>query len=110
MSTCKSCKHWTIKSDVSRIVFPPHPVTFKHPADEAQVVQTYGYRVRYCLHPKILFYQRPERDGAAVVDGSQYHAALLTAEDFGCVLHEHTDAPLENIRNPDADFRNETEA
>ena len=24
----------------------------------------------------------------AIIDGSEYYAALLTGEDFGCILHE----------------------
>lgn len=45
------------------------------------------FEVKYCKSPKITFYERPvESDGATVVDGSQYHAAIITGPDFGCVL------------------------
>jgi hypothetical protein len=55
--------------------------------DEKESAEVFGYRVRECKNPKIVFYQRPEHDGAAVCDGSEFAAELLTAEDFGCVLH-----------------------
>ena len=29
-----------------------------------------------------------EKNGATIIDGSQYHAELITAENFGCVNHE----------------------
>lgn len=89
MQTCKTCKHW--QQDKRRdctICFPYHPGTLDQLEDEDAVVALFGHRVRECKHPKVLFYQRPEIDGAAVVDGSEYAASLLTAEQFGCVLHE----------------------
>lgn len=47
------------------------------------------FAVRRCMHPKLLFCERPvEDDGFCVADGSIYRAALYTAERFGCVLHE----------------------
>ena len=55
---------------------------------EEQVIKLHGYTLRYCQHPKILFYQRPEINGATVMDGSEFKACLVTAPDFGCVLHE----------------------
>lgn len=94
MRTCKDCKHWKKGEDYDegdKVARPYHPVTFD-PQTEEKTVETYGYAVRYCEHPKILFYERPEIDGAAVVDGSDYFAALLTAESFGCILHEEATA------------------
>lgn len=44
--------------------------------------------VRVCSHPKLVFYEMPLRDGAAVLDGSGYKAQLVPAEDYGCVNHE----------------------
>jgi hypothetical protein len=41
----------------------------------------------------------PQPSGRAVViDGSSYFGALRTREDFGCVLHELNQPPLESIR------------
>ena len=49
------------------------------------------FEVKQCKHPGLLFCERPlESNGFAVVDGSQYFAALATAEDFGCVRYEPT--------------------
>lgn len=89
--TCKTCRHWQIGKDdrYSTILFPYRPdKDWEQCETEAEVVAVYGYRVRRCHHPKLLFYQRPERHAAAVCDGSEYKASLVTAEDFGCVLHE----------------------
>ena len=55
---------------------------------EALSVERHGFRVRVCGNEKIVFYERPDRGAAAVVDGSQYRGEFITAEDFGCSLHE----------------------
>lgn len=89
MEQCKTCKHWKINDGRSNnLIFPHLPPDYNRVKDEAEETKVYGYRLRHCTHPKILFYQRPAIDGAAVMDGSEYHAELLTAEEFGCVLHE----------------------
>lgn len=64
------------------------------PADEAFLkrMADAGEQVRECKHPKLLFYEMPSVDGAAVLDGSEYEGTLMTGRDFGCVNHE----PLEN--------------
>lgn len=92
MNKCKDCKWWGVvdrKQEISGhfdIVAPYDPDTYK-PMD-------LPFKVQYCLCPKVLFCERPlESDGACVADGSGYMAALLTAEDFGCVLFE----PKENV-------------
>jgi hypothetical protein len=87
---CLTCKWWQLDEDsrYSRVIFPPDPATYEQEEDEEKNATKWGHRVRQCKHPKVLFYQRPERDGAAVCDGSEYRAELLTAENFGCVLHE----------------------
>lgn len=90
MDHCETCRHWLITEDdrYSTVLFPHHPGSFRPMKTEAEVVAVFGHLVRRCRHPKVLFYQRPDRDGAAVFDGSEYAADLLTGERFGCVLHE----------------------
>ncbi len=83
MERCKTCKHWFKEMDGrgSQITDPVDPDTYEP--------MEMPFEVRRCANERILFYERPlESVGAAVVDGSEYIAALLTAEDFGCVLHE----------------------
>lgn len=88
MNNCKTCKWWGNKYDrYMDICFPCNPVTFKAQSEE-EIVKMYGYMVRTCSSPKIVFYERPCRDGATVCDGSEYTASLKTAEYFGCVQHE----------------------
>ena len=43
------------------------------------------FEVRVCKHPAQTFSERPvEANGFGVIDGSEYYARLITAEDFGC--------------------------
>lgn len=90
MNMCKTCRFWN-RSDGyetgDQVLRPFHPVTFDMMTD-ADMLAEHGHEAKYCTHPKILFYEYPSKSGAAVVDGSQYRAALITAEEFGCVLHE----------------------
>lgn len=76
-NTCKTCKHWHLGEENR----------YNSEANAAK----WGHRVRRCKHPRLLFYQRPDKDAAAVCDGSQYQAELITGEEFGCVLHESAD-------------------
>ena len=63
MNTCKTCKHW--RDSYEPMVLP--------------------FAVRQCKHPSLTFCERPvESNGFRVAD----MAALVTAEDFGCVRHE----------------------
>lgn len=85
MNTCKTCKHWTVDNDHpgshDNIINPRDPDTLEPMAT--------GFEVRECAHPAKTFYERPvERNGFGLCDGSEYFAALYTAEDFGCVRHE----------------------
>ncbi len=91
MKTCKQCRHWRLDKDSrsSDVIFPPDPVTYEREEDEERNAKKWGHKVRKCCHPKIIFYQRPEKNAAAICDGSEYRAELLTSEDFGCVLHEY---------------------
>lgn len=80
---CKTCKHWTApeKGDYDAMFRPYDPDTYEP--------MEFGFDVRRCQHPSLLFCERPlESNGFAVRDGSEYFAALYTAEDFGCVRHE----------------------
>lgn len=86
---CKDCKHWG--HDVSdedalydRISTPFDPDTYE-PMDPKLL----AFRVRKCGNPALHRFERPtEINGYAVNDGSEYYAALYTAEEFGCVRFE----------------------
>lgn len=93
---CSTCKWWQLDEDsrYSRVIFPFDPVTYEQEEDEEKNAAKWGHRVRQCKHPRVVFYQRPDQDAAAVCDGSEYHAELLTGEDFGCVLHEPNKADM----------------
>lgn len=95
MNTCKTCRWWVTPDEGSRAgivmreigeafdLFGPHAEWDTEPPHEI-AAQT----VRRCASPKLLFYEVPEKSGAAVCDGSQYWGCLATGEDFGCVNHE----------------------
>lgn len=73
MNTCKTCKHW--EGDVTQD--EPFCGPFHSP-------ETVPHRVRFCGGPHLKAMQFPEKDGAAVYDGENYQACLVTGEDFGC--------------------------
>jgi hypothetical protein len=83
---CKTCKWWVLPEESEywghdEIVSPR-----QWPQDKPLPVE---FEVRYCEHPRLLFCERPAQiDAATVADGSTYMANLLTAENFGCVMHE----------------------
>ena len=82
--TCKTCKWWVkdvIRHRAEGVMEPIDPDTWEP--------MKMPFEVRVCTSPRLLFYERPvESNQAAVIDGSEYYAALITAEDFYCVNHE----------------------
>ena len=85
---CKNCKYWILDTDdeYNCLIFPYRPdKSYNQCETEEEAALVFGCRVRRCRNPKLLFYQRPEKTGAAVMDGSEYRAELITGEDFGCV-------------------------
>ncbi len=85
MKTCDTCEFWkkTDESD-SRATHIRCPTD----SDTGEPMEL-PFEVRECKCPRLLFCERPvEEDGACVVDGSEYFAALITAPKFGCVFHK----------------------
>lgn len=84
MSTCKTCKWWQHgdnKYYYPEIISPTDPDTWES--------MPLTFEVNFCKSPLLGFYERPVvSNGACVVDGSRYMAALITAPDFGCVNWE----------------------
>ena len=89
MKTCKTCLHWKAPDEmenyrVDRMCHPVDPDTFE-PMDRR-------FETRLCKMPTQTYFESPvERNGFGLTDGSTYYAALVTAEDFGCVRHEAVD-------------------
>jgi len=79
---CKNCRYWHVdeNDDWNEIIYPLNPETY-----EPMTKKEYGHDVKRCKSPKLLFYIRPAKDEACVIDGSQYKAELITGENFGCV-------------------------
>lgn len=85
---CGKCKYWLLDKDdeYNKIIFPYRPDRdYEQCETETEAAELFGHRVRRCRNPKLVFYQRPEADGACLVDGSEYRAELITGESFGCV-------------------------
>ena len=82
MEHCKNCKHWQM---------PLEPWEFDDITHDRgldlEIIEEKAVR-NYCKSPKVVFYQRPDLDGACVIDGSEYKAELITGPDFGCVNFE----------------------
>jgi len=94
MNRCKTCKHWVLQEDGEPcagddIISPPDPDSYDREEGEEAIAARWGHNVRFCRHPKLLYYQRPDKNGMTVVDDEECFAALLTSEDFGCVLWEN---------------------
>lgn len=84
MKTCKTCKWWKVEGDHEERWCDPHDYPSGARLLEGQ------HEVRVCHHDKQTFCETPmEKNGFGVADGSTYIALLITAEDFGCVRHEH---------------------
>lgn len=87
MNTCKTCRHWQKPSDANKgymalgLCDPTDP-------DSGEPMNR-GFEVRVCQQPTQTRFESPvEANGFGLTDGSNYYAALCTAEDFGCIRHE----------------------
>lgn len=93
---CKTCKWWIENEPggalewwiLKQLRTPLDPDTFER-------MENLPFDVKRCSSPRLTFYERPvESTGACLVDGSEYMAELITAEEFGCVNWRGADAPL----------------
>ena len=85
MNTCKTCTHWQKPGKDYHAHSLCEPLD---PENNFQPMQR-GFECRVCKMPTQTFAEAPvERNGFGMVDGSEYYAVLVTAEDFGCVRHE----------------------
>ena len=80
MNTCKDCRHWQA-DDYDRVAKPIDYET----GEEMEV----PFEVRRCKSTELMEFERPQHSNqAAVCDGSDYRAVLITGPDFGCVKWE----------------------
>lgn len=87
---CSTCRYWLDEHEAPQKWGHCYLVgSLCHPIDlDTGKRMKLPFEVKICTNPKLFFAERPvEEDGFAVVDGSEYYAALVTAENFGCVLH-----------------------
>ncbi len=87
MGKCNTCRWWLNVENrhLDEVDPDTNPITFERFKNAEEKNKFYPHDVRYCTHPKVLFYQRPSADGVAIFDGSEY---LATGQDFGCTNHE----------------------
>jgi hypothetical protein len=86
---CANCRYWS--STDHRKLYPDiAPLENLEVRDQVtcERVEPQPFELRACLSPKVRFYERPEVDGAAVVDGSEYMGYLITGPEFGCTAFE----------------------
>lgn len=78
---CKSCRWWQEqgKHDYGK---GPGDLALRDPVTHERI-EPQPFEVR--------FFERPEQDGAALMDGSEYYAVLVTGPDFGCVHFAKTE-------------------
>jgi hypothetical protein len=83
--TCKNCRHWGEETKRKNYRYD---MTNPIDPDTGEKMDR-GFIVKVCGCPSQSFCEPPnQRNGFALADGSDYMAILVTAEDFGCVLHE----------------------
>jgi hypothetical protein len=83
MKTCETCRFWVRPERAEYLdVIAPWDEELSGP-------KQMPWEVRQCCCPKIVKFERTVvRDGATLMDGSHYFAALYPGPDFGCVNHE----------------------
>lgn len=80
---CQTCEHWAPYLKPEYLV---DELMLRDP-ETLDVLHPQPYLLGRCSSPKIRELERPEEDGAAVLDGSMYTAKLITAPQFGCIHH-----------------------
>jgi hypothetical protein len=76
---CENCQYWGGPEEDD---WSYEDIKFDRDVNYKNIGEAHVHK---CWHPKLVFYERPAKDGACVVDGSQYVASLLTGPLFGCV-------------------------
>lgn len=95
---CATCRHWVDLSvlHASRYVlgelYVRDPVTLE-PIDQQP------FELRACVSPKVRSLERPEVDGATVIDGSAYVAHFITGPEFGCTAWEAATREIPSCAN-----------
>jgi hypothetical protein len=87
VNTCKTCRFWVPGEEREKERNASHPSFSLRDPVTYERIDPQPFEVRYCASPKLRDYERPEIDGAATVDGSEYFSALATGPDFGCIHH-----------------------
>lgn len=85
---CKSCRWWREQEGLGK---GPGDLALRNPVTY-ELIEPQPFELRECHSPKVRFFERPEQDGAALLDGSEYYAVLVTGPDFGCVHFAQTEA------------------
>ena len=90
MNHCKTCIHWTSAEDCKEYT-AVDMCRLRCPSTGSYIryEEHSEFEVRVCAHPGQTKFERPvTKNGFGLTDASTYLAILVTAEEFGCVLHE----------------------
>lgn len=86
MANCGTCRFWG--ADVTDAIRRSRYFNEVRPCSAIRQNDAYLYSVDRDREPPLAGPKAGLSDKAEVVDGSGFFAALRTAADFGCVLHE----------------------
>lgn len=95
------CRHWKLTDDTDPKYPQEAPVSGLLVRDpvEYEPVDPQPFELRGCFSPKVRFYERPEVDGAAILDGSAYQGFLVTGPEFGCTAWEAVTSEISTCAN-----------
>ena len=78
MIKCKECKYWKKPNEYDEIATPIDQDTYKP--------MVLPFEVRICESENITLFERnPNSNGVSLRDGSDFHCAMYTGEDYGCI-------------------------
>ena len=87
MNTCKTCKYW-VDPDPDDDFYADNAINDRDENCCPTPIRS-GFQCKVCEMPGKTYFEPPkEINGFALIDAEMYYAALITAEDFGCVRHE----------------------
>lgn len=94
MKTCETCKHWKRKLDHGYDSWDTlrSPYIFRTCDRAIPLWDASEYSDEGSVYRRVLTDENKDRKFFAQ-DGSDYHAVVITRNDFGCVEHEPLDIP-----------------
>jgi len=80
---CKTCQYWIVPGNAIHKEYRAKNLCTPIDMDTFEEMKM-PHEVKMCRSPNLIWFERPEIDQAAIIDGSEYYAELLTGEEFCC--------------------------